>query len=93
MKVAAIQMTSGPEVAANLEQALVLLEEAAARGARLAALPENFAFMGLKDADKRSVAETDGAGPAQDFLAASAQSSGSIRSAMGMGGWSVCPAR
>jgi nitrilase len=66
-------MTSGPEVAANLEQARVLLEEAAARGARLAALPENFAFMGLKDSDKRAVAEPDGAGPAQDFLAAIAR--------------------
>jgi|SRR5919108_936428 nitrilase len=73
MKVAAVQMTSGPEVTANLEQARVLLEEAAGRGARLAALPENFAFMGLKDADKRAVAEADGSGPAQDFLAATAR--------------------
>jgi deaminated glutathione amidase len=73
MKVAAIQMTSGPEVAANLEQAAALLAEAAARGARLAALPENFCFMGLKDADKRAVAEPDGHGPVQDFLAATAR--------------------
>jgi nitrilase len=73
MKVAAIQMTSGPDVPANLEQAQLLLEEAAARGARLAALPENFSFMGLKDADKRAVAERDGAGPAQDFLAGAAR--------------------
>jgi nitrilase len=73
MKVAALQMTSGPDVAANLEQARLLLEDAAARGARLAALPENFSFMGLKDADKRSVAERDGAGAAQDFLSASAR--------------------
>ena len=73
MKVAALQMTSGPEVAANLAQAEALLEIAAARGALLAALPENFSFMGLKDADKRAVAELDGAGPAQDFLAAVAR--------------------
>src|SRR5256884_5112967 len=73
MKVAAIQMTSGPDVAANLEQARALLEDAAGRGARLAALPENFSFMGLKDADKRAVAEVDGSGAAQDFLAASAR--------------------
>jgi deaminated glutathione amidase len=73
MKVAAIQMTSGPEVAQNLAQADALLEEAAGRGARLAALPENFSFMGLKDADKRAVAEADGHGPAQDFLAATAR--------------------
>ena len=73
MKVAAVQMTSGPDVAHNLEQARALLEAAAARGATLAALPENFSFMGLKDADKRAVAESDGSGPAQDFLAATAQ--------------------
>jgi deaminated glutathione amidase len=73
MKVAALQMTSGPDVAANLEQARQLLEEAAAQGVRLAALPENFSFMGLKDADKRGVAEADGQGAAQDFLAASAK--------------------
>jgi deaminated glutathione amidase len=73
MKVAAIQMTSGPDVPANLEQARPLLEAAAARGARLAVLPENFSFMGLKDADKRAVAEADGSGPAQDFLSASAR--------------------
>ncbi len=72
MKVAAIQMTSGPDVTANLEQARGLLEEAAARGAALAALPENFAFMGLHDADKRGVAESEGRGPIQEFLASTA---------------------
>jgi deaminated glutathione amidase len=73
MKVAAVQMTSGPDVGANLAEARALLEQAAERGARLAALPENFSFMGLKDADKRAVAEAGGSGPAQDFLAASAR--------------------
>jgi predicted amidohydrolase len=71
--VAAIQMTSGPDVSANLQDARALLEEAARRGARLAALPENFAFMGLSDRDKRSVAEDDGRGPVQDFLAETAR--------------------
>src|SRR6202008_4574162 len=73
MRVAALQMTSGPEVDANLAQAGALLAEAAASGARLAVLPENFSFLGLRDADKRAVAETDGAGPVQEFLAASAR--------------------
>lgn len=73
MRVAALQMTSGPEVAVNLAQAGALLEEAAANGARLAVLPENFSFLGLQDADKRAVAETDGAGPVQEFLAANAR--------------------
>src|SRR5580658_10968540 len=66
--VAAVQMTSGPEVAANLENAGALLEQAARSGARIALLPENFSFMGLRDADKRAIAERDGAGPVQDFL-------------------------
>jgi predicted amidohydrolase len=73
MKVAALQMTSGPDVAANLAQAQTLLEEAARRGARLAALPENFSFLGLKDVDKRAVAEADGVGPIQEFLATTAR--------------------
>jgi deaminated glutathione amidase len=72
MKVAAIQMTSGPDVTANLEQARGLLEQAAAHGAALTVLPENFAFMGLRDVDKRGVAESDGRGPIQDFLASTA---------------------
>ena len=66
-------MTSGPDVAVNLAQARVLLQLARERGACLAALPENFAFMGLKDADKRAVGEADGSGPIQDFLSASAR--------------------
>jgi deaminated glutathione amidase len=73
MKVAALQMTSGPEVEENLATAGALLEQAASAGARLAVLPENFSFLGLRDADKRAVAETDGAGPVQAFLAASAR--------------------
>jgi deaminated glutathione amidase len=72
MSISAIQMTSGPDVAANLAQARPLLEEAAARGARLAVLPENFAFLGLRDVDKRGIAEPDRAGPIQEFLAAQA---------------------
>lgn len=71
--IAAIQMTSGPDVSANLREALALLEQAAERGAKLAALPENFSFMGLTDADKRGVAEDEGGGPVQDFLAETAR--------------------
>jgi deaminated glutathione amidase len=73
MKAAALQMTSGPDVQANLAQARHLLEEAHAEGARLAVLPENFAFMGMADADKRAVGEVEGTGPIQDFLTATAE--------------------
>jgi nitrilase len=72
VKIAALQMTSGPDVAANLSQARALTEAAAREGARLVALPENFSFMGLKDADKRAMAEVAGSGAVQDFLSATA---------------------
>jgi nitrilase len=66
-------MTSGPDVADNLRIAGELLEEAARRGARIAALPENFSFMGLKEGDKKAVTEPDGDGPVQQFLATTAR--------------------
>lgn len=74
MKVAALQMTSGPDVRANLSTAGTLLAAAAGAGARLAVLPENFAFIGLADGDKRRIAEPQGSGPIQDFLAEAARS-------------------
>ena len=70
--VAALQMTSGPDVAANLAAAAPLLAAARDAGACVALLPENFSFLGRRDADKRTVAEAAGSGPVQDFLAASA---------------------
>ena len=66
-------MTSGHDIDANLEAAGRLLSEAARLGAVLAALPENFGFMGLDSADKRAIAEPDGAGKIQSFLADSAR--------------------
>jgi len=73
-RVAAIQMVSGADVAANLAQAAPLLEEAAHAGATLALLPENFGYMGVRAADKLAIREPDGAGPQQDFLAERARS-------------------
>jgi nitrilase len=72
-RVAAVQMASGPHVTANLQEAQRLIELAAATGARIIALPEYFAIMGMKDTDKVAVRERDGSGPIQDFLAAQAK--------------------
>ena len=72
-KVAAIQMVSGDDVAANLAQAAPLLDEAARAGATLALLPENFGYMGRRASDRYALRERDGAGPQQDFLAAGAR--------------------
>ena len=73
MRVAAIQMNSGPDVAVNLQLAERLLADAAADGCSLAVLPENFALMPNKSRDKALHAERPGAGPIQAFLAATAQ--------------------
>ena len=73
VKIAAIQMASGPQVAANLSEAKRLVESAVKLGAKLVVLPEYFAIMGLKDTDKVAVREQDGSGPIQDFLSTTAK--------------------
>ena len=72
MKLAAVQMISGPEVAANLATADRLIAGAAAAGAQFVALPEYFPLIGASDADRLAAREADGGGPIQDFLAAAA---------------------
>jgi predicted amidohydrolase len=66
-------MTSGHVVADNLAAAASLLREAKDAGAEIACLPENFCFIGLKDADKLRVAEPDGDGAVQSFLSTTAR--------------------
>jgi nitrilase len=73
---AAIQMASGPQVSANLLEAEKLIAEAAKAGAKLVALPENFAIMGMHELDKVKVREPDGSGPIQDFLSGVAKKYG-----------------
>ncbi|PIZ22202.1 MAG: acyltransferase [Comamonadaceae bacterium CG_4_9_14_0_8_um_filter_57_21] len=73
MKVAVIQMVSGADVAANLQQASALLQSAAQAGAELLVLPEYFCLMGQQDADKLAIGEPEGQGPLQQFLAQTAQ--------------------
>lgn len=68
VKIAGIQMASGPNVSSNLSEAERLIEIAVAQGAKLVALPEYFAIMGLKDTDKVKAREKEGSGPIQRFL-------------------------
>ena len=76
MRVAAVQMVSGHEVAANQAQAQSLIAEAAAQGAELVVLPEYWCLLGQRDSDKLALAEEPGSGPLQDFLAAQARAHG-----------------
>ena len=72
-RIAALQMVSAPELAPNLEAAGRLIAAAAAAGARLAALPENFYCIGRNERDKVALREPEGKGPIQDFLRAMAR--------------------
>jgi deaminated glutathione amidase len=76
IKIAAIQMASGPSVAANLSEAERLIEVAANQGAKLVVLPEYFAIMGMKETDKVAVREQEGKGPIQTFLSKIAKEHG-----------------
>ncbi len=80
---AAIQMISGPDVAANLVEAGRLIAAAAARGARLVALPEYFPLIGASDTERLAACEVDvgdvhdvGHAPIQHFLAETARRHG-----------------
>lgn len=72
MRVAGVQMASGPNVAANLNEAKRLIAMAVEKGARLVALPEYFGIMGMRDQDKVKVREEEGKGPIQQFLSETA---------------------
>ena len=76
MRVAAIQMNSGPDVAANLQRVRELTTQAADAGARLVVLPENVALMPSSQASRVQAAEAEGSGPIQQTLADIARNAG-----------------
>ena len=53
-------MSSGPDPARNLDQALALLKRAAAEGATLVGLPENFELMGPAEQKRANASALDG---------------------------------
>ena len=75
-RIAALQMVSEPELAPNLAAAGRLVAAAAAAGAKLAALPENFYLIGRDPRDKVALREPDGKGRIQDFLSSIAKQHG-----------------
>jgi len=76
MKIAALQMISGPEVAPNLATAGRLIADAAAAGAKLVALPEYFPLIGADDTARVAAREAESQGPIQAFLADAARRHG-----------------
>ena len=75
-RIAAVQMVSGPRVADNLATAERLVADAVRQGAQLVLLPEYFPIIGAADADRVRAREAFGAGPVQDWLAATARRHG-----------------
>jgi len=75
--VAAIQLSSQADVGANLDRVASLVAEAARRGAALVLLPENFAFLGGGEEERRALAEDlDAPGPICGRLAEVARAHG-----------------
>ncbi len=72
-RIAAVQMVSGTDVAANLESAARLVRFAAERGARLVLLPEYFPVLSSDETCKLRIAEAHGKGPVQERLSALAR--------------------
>ncbi|KAL4556816.1 hypothetical protein LXL04_034979 [Taraxacum kok-saghyz] len=57
IRIAAAQMTSINDLAANYATCSRLVKEAAAAGAKLLCFPENFSFVGAKDGESLKIAE------------------------------------
>ena len=71
--VAAIQMCSTRDLQHNLQRAEVLLAQAAQQGAKLAVLPENFAYYGCKELEQAARDEATVDGPVRQFLSQQAK--------------------
>jgi nitrilase len=72
-KIAVAQMISSASVKNNLEQVEQFFIAAKEAQAELLVLPENFAFMGLKETDKLKIAEKYGKGEIQDRMSQMSQ--------------------
>jgi predicted amidohydrolase len=71
LRVAAVQMNSGPEESDNLRTASELIEEAASGGAQLIVLPETFHYMGPEEERPRHAQPIPG--PLTEHLASLAE--------------------
>lgn len=76
MKIAAVQMISGPDVAPNLATAARYVAQAAGDGAQLVVLPEYFPLIGATDAVRLAARELPRQGPIQEFLSETARRHG-----------------
>ncbi|MSQ80509.1 MAG: carbon-nitrogen hydrolase family protein [Candidatus Methylopumilus sp.] len=73
VKIAGIQMASGPDIKSNLDEAENLITIACNQGAKLIALPEYFSIMTSKDSEKLKAKEKPEKGLVQSFLSKQAK--------------------
>lgn len=71
--IAAVQMVSMRGIGPNIVAAQLMIRQAAARGAKVVVLPENFACFPQKGKDLLMVQEAPGSGRIQDYLAKCAE--------------------
>lgn len=76
MKIAAIQMTSGPILQDNIATATRLIQDAVVAGAKLVLLPEYWAIMGMSEQDKVALAKTPDAALMPEFMSQQAKKHG-----------------
>ena len=67
-RVGVVQMVSSATVEDNLDIVKRFFDDARELGVELVVLPENFAFMGQNEVDKKQIAEEYGSGPIQDAI-------------------------
>tara|TARA_Y100000768_G_scaffold211178_1_gene159107 strand:- start:119 stop:934 length:816 start_codon:yes stop_codon:yes gene_type:complete len=72
-KVGCVQIASGPNVEANLNEIAKYINDAKNKGADLIILPENFAMMAEKDLFYLDIQESLGEGRIQDFISKQAK--------------------
>jgi predicted amidohydrolase len=85
MRVSVVQLSSQADLQRNLDKVVELVSRAAEMGAELVALPENFAFMGESEDDRRAIAEdVPGEGPIVKTLQTLARERGVFVLAGGM---------
>lgn len=67
-RAAVVQLTSSANIQNNLNKIESFFREAHDQDAHLIVLPENFAYMGMKEMDKLNIAETEGEGVIQQAI-------------------------
>ena len=87
--VASIQLTSGPNIQANMYEVANYFDEISKTKCKVVVLPENFALMPADDLDFIKHAEEEGNGPIQEFVIENADAELGIVNATKLDGYQL----